>query len=93
MHLNYNKHLIISLKLISHKAYLLNKIRMYIDTKAAVTIYKTMILPFLEYGDAFYDGANQKLINGLQTTQNRICEYVYKEIIISQSQYYINYVI
>ena len=72
MNLNYNKHLENCLKLISHKAYLLNKIRMYINIHTAVTIYKTMILPVIEYGDVIYDGANQKLLKDLQTSQNRI---------------------
>ena len=72
MNLNYNKHLENCLKLISHKAYLLNKIRMYINMHTAVTIYKTMILPVMEYGDVIYDGANQKLLKNLQNSQNRI---------------------
>ena len=72
MNLNYNKPLENCLKLISHKAYLLSKIRMYIDMHTAIIIYKTMILPILEYGDVVYDGANQKLLNDLQTAQNRI---------------------
>ena len=72
MNLNYNKHLENCLKLISHKAYLLNKIRMYIDTNTATTLYKSVILPILEYGDVIYDGANQKLVNDLQKIQNRI---------------------
>ena len=72
MNLNYNKHLENCLKLISHKAYLLNKIRLFIDTRTAITIYKTVILPILEYGDGIYDGANQKLLNDLQTAQNRV---------------------
>ena len=72
MNLNYNKHLENCLRLISHKAYLLSKIRMYIDTRTAITIYKTLILPVIEYGDVIYDGANQKLLDALQTSQNRI---------------------
>ena len=31
-----------------------------------------MILPVLEYGDIIYMGANHKLLNDLQTAQNRI---------------------
>ena len=76
MNLNYNKHLENCLRLISHKAYLLSKIRMYIDMNTAITIYKTMILPVIEYGDVIYDGTNQKLLGNLQTSQNlilRIC--------------------
>ena len=38
----------------------------------AVTIYKTMILPIIEYGDILYMGANQKKMHDLQLAQNRI---------------------
>ena len=72
INLNYNKHLENCLKLISHKTYLLSKIRVYINVHTAVTIYKTMILPVVEYGDTIYDGANQKILKNLQTSQNRI---------------------
>ena len=72
MNLNYNKYLENCLKSISHKAYLLNKIRMYINMHTADTIYKTMILPLIEHGDVIYDGANQKLLKDLQTSQNHI---------------------
>ena len=72
MNLNYNIHLENCLKLVSHKAFVLNKIRRYINKNTAITIYKTMILPIIEYGDVIYDGANQKLLNDLQTAQNRI---------------------
>ena len=70
--LNFNKHLENCIKLISHKAYLLSKIRQYIDMNTAVTIYKTMILPIIEYGNVLYEGSNKKLLNDLQTAQDRI---------------------
>ena len=72
MNLNFNIHIENCLKLISHKAYLLSKIRKYIDVHTAIKINKSMILPIIEYGDVLYDGANQKLIQDLQTFQNRI---------------------
>ena len=72
MNLNFNKHLENCIKTISHKAYLLSKIRHYINEKTAVTMYKTMILPIVEYGDVLYDGTNQKLLLDLQTAKNRI---------------------
>ena len=89
MNLNYNKHLENCLKLISHKAYLFNKIRMYIYTNTATTLYKTMILPILDYGDVIYDGANQKLLNDFQKLQNRILWIVPKVIDIHQHYNYI----
>ena len=72
MNLNFNKHIENCLKLISHKAYLLGKIRKYINVHTAITIYKTMILPIIEYGDILYEGSNQKLLHDLQVSQNRI---------------------
>ena len=72
MNLNYNSHLENCLKLISHKAFLLSKIRRYINFNTAVTIYKTMILPIIEYGNILYNDSNQKLLNDLQVAQNRI---------------------
>ena len=71
VNLNFNKHIENCLKLISHKAYLLIKsedILMY----TAITIYKTMILPIIGYGDILYDGSNQNLLKDFQTAQNRI---------------------
>ena len=71
VNLNYNKHLENVIKSISYKSLLLAKIRKYISTDVAIRIYKTMILPVLEYGDILYDGTNMKLTGKLQTLQNR----------------------
>ena len=75
--LTYNCHLNNCLKLASHKIFLLSKIRKYITFEAANRIYKTMILPIIEYGDILYDGSNHKLLEKLQTTQNRCLRLVY----------------
>ena len=75
--LNYNCHLSNCLKLASHKIYLLSKIRKFITFEDANRIYKTMILPIVEYGDILYDGSNQNLLQKLQTTQNRALRLVY----------------
>ena len=69
--LTYSKHLENHIKTISYKALLLAKMRKYISQDGAIRIYKTMILPVLEYGDILYDGANMKLTGKLQTLQNR----------------------
>ena len=79
MNLNFNKHLENCIKLISHKAYLLSKIRQYINESTAVTIYKTMVLPIIEYGNILYEGANQKALSDLQTAQNRILRICLQE--------------
>ena len=71
MNLSFNRHLENLIKTISYKALLLAKIRKYITQEVALQIYKTMILPIMEYGDILYDGSNQKLTGKLQVLQNR----------------------
>ena len=70
--LDFNIHIENCLKLVSYKAYLLGKVRKYINVHTAVTIYKSMILPIFEYDDILYEGSNLKRTNDLQTAQNRI---------------------
>ena len=68
-----SKHITNITKQISHKVYVLGKIRkyMYINNQAALTIYKTMILLYFDYGDIFYMNANEQLLNKLQVLQNK----------------------
>ena len=72
MNLNCKNNLENCLKLISHKMYLLGKTRRYINeyTAMSITIYKTMIMPIIEYGDSLYNGASKCLLNDLQIAQN-----------------------
>ena len=75
--LSFNAHLNNTIKLVSHKSFLLRKIRYYITEDAAVKIYKSMILPYLDYGDIFYAKSNLKQISKLQTLQNRALKICY----------------
>ena len=50
-HLTYNKHISELCKVVSHKLYMLAKIRRYFTTEACIHVFKTMILSLLEYGD------------------------------------------
>ena len=56
---------------VSNKIYQLTKIRSFITKKAALLIYKNMILPILEYGDIFLHSATHTIRKKLQTLQNR----------------------
>ena len=57
--------------LVSHKVFLLTKIRKYIDKKQALTIYKNKIMPYFDYGDIFLIGVQVKTRDMLQKLQNR----------------------
>ena len=56
---------------VSAKIYQLTKIRSFITGKAAILIYKNMILPILEYADIFLHSASNEIRKELQTLQNK----------------------
>ena len=53
----------------NHKTYLLNKIRKFLTSKAALNLYKAMILPYLDYGDVLYVAATSKSLAKLQYSE------------------------
>ena len=64
-HLNFNKHIKDMKQLITHKLYLLSKIRRYITFEASINIFKTMVLSLIEYGDIIYNGTMQNNLNDI----------------------------
>ena len=81
-HLNFNKHITEMCNILTHKLYVLSKIRKYITSEACILIFKTMILPIMEYGDIIFNGTasnNLDKVNGLFYRGLRICmNYNYK---------------
>ena len=62
--LNFNKHMNCLLKTVSHKLFLLSKIRKFITKAAALRIYNVMVLlPYIDYGDIVYAGATTNSLN------------------------------
>ena len=59
------------IKKVSNKIYQLTRIRYFITKRAALLIYKNMILPIMEYGDIFLHSASQQIRKKLQTLQNK----------------------
>ena len=70
-HLSFDNHVKKTIGKVSAKILQLRKIRPYISQKAAVLIYKNMILPIMEYGDVYVPAAKQELRKKMQTLQNR----------------------
>ena len=69
--LSYKQHMEQCAKIVSHKIYLLSKIRKWITEDTAVFIYKSMIAPILDYGDIIYMGGLSANLSKLQRLQNR----------------------
>ena len=58
-------------KIVAHTIYVLSKIRYYLTKMQSLIIYKSKMLPYYDYGDALYMGANQTSLLKLQRLQNR----------------------
>ena len=69
--LNYEQHAGNTIRRVSDKIYQLRKLRSFLNNKAALLVYKNMILPILEYGDVFFSSTILKTRKKLQTLQNQ----------------------
>ena len=76
--LGFNKHVTELCKLLSHKLFLLAKIRKYLTKEASIMIFKAMIVSLIEYGDILYEGTNTKNLDAVARLFYRglrICTY------------------
>ena len=69
--LNFNLYLNQTIKTVSYKLSLLSKLKPYVTTEAAIQIYKSMVIPYLDYGDIIYHCSSIQLLDKLQKLQNR----------------------
>ena len=69
--LNYQKYAPVVFQKSAHKIYILSKIRQYLTRDAALQIYKTKIIPYLDYGDILYMGTRNETTTKFQRLQNR----------------------
>ena len=69
--LNFNKHIDYVNKIITHKIFILSKIRRFIDKNTALHIFKSMIVPIIDYGNIIYAGGTETKLVKLKRSQNR----------------------
>ena len=69
--LSYKPHLATVVRTVSHKIYLLSRVRKFMSNRSALLVYKTMILPFFDYADVVYHNAGANELDKLQRLQNR----------------------
>ena len=69
--LNYNLHVNQVIRTVLHKLMLLSKMKKYLRDDTALSIYKTMLLPYFDYADVIFDKALNKDISKLQKLQNK----------------------
>ena len=69
--LNFKQHLSNVTRTVSHKLFILSRLRKYLSEKAALLIYKTMVLPYMDYVDVVFHKATGANLERLQRIQNR----------------------
>ena len=60
--LMFNKHIENCKKFATHKVFLLSKIRKHIDMETSLKIFKSMAIPYIEYGDIIFTGVSAQSI-------------------------------
>lgn len=69
--LNFVSHINKLVSRCSLKICTLSKIRKYINEEVAIKLYKSLVLPIIDYGDVFYDCASKNTLDRIQKLQNR----------------------
>ena len=76
--LNFEKHVCKVVSMVSAKIKQLKRMRMFLNIKAAMLVYKNMILPILEYGNIFITAASKENRRKMQTLQNRALKVIHQ---------------
>ena len=69
--LNYNLHVAKIISSVTGKLKQFRRMRSFLSNRAAIMVYKGMILPILEYGDIFLHAASAENRKRLQVLQNK----------------------
>ena len=69
--LNFGQHVSSIVRMVHHKISLLGRIKKYLKNDVALKIYKSSILPYLDYADPIFHNARAADLDKLQRLQNR----------------------
>ena len=75
--LNYKLHIETLLKTLRYKLYILSKLRFHLTIQASIAIYKTTILPYIDYGDIFYQAGPKNYLKKVQDKQTKALKICY----------------
>ena len=76
--LNFRLHIENLLKTLKYKIYILAKLRSYLSIQSSLTIYKATILPYIDYGDIFYQAAFKGSLTKIQDSQTKALKICFK---------------
>ena len=69
--LNFKLHVESLLKTLRYKLYIFSKIRKYLTVQASLCIYKATMLPYIDYGDIFYQACTKYYLQKVQDKQTK----------------------
>ena len=69
--LSFKQHLAGVIRTVSHKIYVLSRVRKFLTTRSALVVYKSMIVPYFDYADIAYEKATGAELEKVQRLQNR----------------------
>lgn len=75
-HLNFDSHIKMIKQKISFRLYTLRKIRWLLSEQNSLLIFRSMLLPYFDVGDIYYNAANNELLKGLQSLQNQALKLI-----------------
>ena len=75
-YLTFNDHIDFAVSKASMKLVILRKSREYLDRKTAVFLYKSLVLPLMDYCSLVYTNTNEANLNRLQLVQNAACRTI-----------------
>ena len=75
--LNFKLHIDTLLKTLRYKLYIFSKIRKYLTVQASLCIYKSTILPYIDYGDIFYQACSNTYLQKIQDKQTKALKICY----------------
>lgn len=75
--LRYESHINMIKQSIFARLATLKRIRPLIEGKEALLLYKSYIIPYFYLGNLWYNAANEQIVRGLQTIQNKCIRIIY----------------
>ena len=86
-HLKFDIHIRVMKQTVSYKTYMLACIRGSMTEQIALQIYKSMVVPYFDYGDILFMCTNQDLLDDLQVAQNRCLKICLKVPMLTNTEY------
>lgn len=77
--LNFKKHMDICLRNMNRKLFVLRKVRKHMTDRTSLTMFKSMVLPYFEFGNIFLLNCYEGELDKIQKAQNRVLRIILRK--------------